>query len=290
MDPDIALFVDVIRAGSLAGGAREWRLSPAMVSKRMARLETRLGVRLLHRTTRRLNLTEAGARFHEEVAPMVAGLRAAEARVSRIAAGPSGPLRVTAPTSFGRLCVAPHLPAFLDRHPAVQLQIDLTDHLVDLAVERVDLAIRIGAAQVAGPGAHRFATNRRVLCASPDYLARAGVPKTIAALSDHRLIAAAGQLPWRLTGATVSGESCVATNSSELVRELALGGAGIALRSLWDVDDALTDGRLVRILPDHEGSATIGIWGLHAPAGAPAAVKALIAHLGQCWSGASWMT
>lgn len=289
MDPDIALFVDVIHAGSLAGGARSWRLSPAMVSKRMTRLEARLGLRLLHRTTRRLSLTEAGAAFHAEVAPLVAGLRAAEARVSQIAAGPAGPLRVTAPTSFGRLWVGPCLPAFLDRYPGVRLHIDLTDHLVDLAAERVDLAIRIGTQPPAGSGAHRFATNRRVLCASPAYLLREGEPRTIAALSEHRLLAAVGQLPWRLAGGLVTGESHVATNSSELVRELALAGAGIALRSLWDVSDALADGRLVRVLPDHEGSASVGIWGLHAPVGAPAAVPALIAQLAQAWSDASWI-
>ncbi|WP_440979997.1 LysR family transcriptional regulator [Sphingomonas pseudosanguinis] len=290
MDPDLALFVDVVQAGSLAGGARLWRLSPAMVSKRMARLEARLGVRLLHRTTRRLTMTEAGAAFHAEVAPLIAGLRAAEARVSPIAAGPTGPFRVTVPTSFGRMWVAPHLPGFLERYPAVRLSLDLTDDFVDVMGERVDLAIRITAAPPGGLAAHRFADNRRMLCASPAYLAKAGTPDSIAALVDHRLLAAKGQLPWRLTGATVTGESLVETNSSEVVREMALAGAGIALRSLWDVADALADGRLVRVLPRYEGSVAVGIIGLHAPVRAPAAVPALIAHLAEAWRDAAWMT
>ncbi|NNG58060.1 LysR family transcriptional regulator [Sphingomonas paucimobilis] len=289
MDPDIALFVDVVQAGSLAGGARTWRLSPAMVSKRIARLEARLGVRLLHRTTRRLTMTEAGAAFHGEVAPLVAGLRAAEARVSHIAAGPTGPLRVTAPTSFGRLWVAPYLPGFLARYPAIRLSLDLTDDFVDVMGERVDLAIRITAAPPSGLAVHRFADNRRVLCASPSYLAQAGTPTGIAALADHRLLAANGQLPWRLTGTTVTGDSLIETNSSEVVREMALAGAGIALRSLWDVADALADGRLVRVLPRYEGSVAVGILGLHAPIGAPAAVPALIAHLAEAWRDAAWM-
>lgn len=290
MDPDIALFVDVVREASLAGGARVWRLSPAMVSKRIARLEARLGVRLLHRTTRRLSTTQAGEAFHADVAPLVAGLRMAEARISQTAAAPAGPLRLTVPTSFGRLWVAPCLPAFLDRYPAVRLQFDLSDDYVDLAAARVDLAIRITTAPPPGLAGHRFADNRRLLCASPAYLERAGRPTTVAELRRHRLIAAQGQLPWRLTGATVEGESRVETNSSEAVRELALAGAGIALRSLWDVADALADGRLVRVLPERQGSVEVGIWGLHAPVGAPAAVPALIAHLTEQWRGAAWMT
>ena len=116
-----------------------------MVSKRIARLENRLRVRLLHRTTRRLAPTAAGAAFHAEVAPLVAGLRAAEARVTQIGEGPGGPLRVSAPTSFGRLWIAPHLPAFLDRYPAIRLRLDLTDDFVDVIDGGIDLAVRITA-------------------------------------------------------------------------------------------------------------------------------------------------
>lgn len=290
MDPDIALFVDVVREGSLAGGARAWRLSPAMVSKRMARLEARLGVRLLHRTTRRLSPTPAGAAFHREVAPLIAGLRAAEARMAQTAAEPAGPLSLSAPTSFGRLWIAPYLPAFLEQYPDVRLKIELTDTFVDLLDGDVDMAIRITATPPAGLGTHRLADNRRILCASPAYLDRAGTPETIAALRQHRLLAAQGQFPWRLTGATVNGDSVVETHSSEMVRELALAGGGIALRSLWDVADALANGRLVRVLPGYEGSVAVGIWALHAPVGAPAAVPALLDHLGAAWRGAAWMT
>ena len=289
MDPDIALFVDVVREGSLAGGARAWRLSPAMVSKRIARLETRLGVRLLHRTTRRLAMTEAGAAFHAEVAPLIAGLRDAEARLAHAGEEPAGPLRITAPTSFGRLWVAPFLPDFLARYPAVRLDLDLTDDLIDLIDRRVDLAIRITSSLPPGLGHHRFADNRRVLCASPDYLARQGMPHSVEDLARHRLIATNGQLPWRLAGRTVSGESWIRTNSSEAVRELVLAGAGIGLRSLWDVGDALADGRLVRVLTAHHGSVAVGIWGLYAPRAVPPAVPALIAHLGDRWKTASWM-
>ena len=176
MDPDIALFVDVVREGSLAGAARLWRLSPAMVSKRIARLEGRLGIRLLHRTTRRLAPTAAGAAFHTDVAPLVAGLRAAEARVAQKGGGPAGPLRISAPTSFGRMWIAPYLTPFLDRYPAIRLRLDLTDDFVDMIDSGIDLAIRITATPPSGLEAHRLADNRRILCASPAYLARAGTP------------------------------------------------------------------------------------------------------------------
>ncbi|WP_294235996.1 LysR family transcriptional regulator [uncultured Sphingomonas sp.] len=289
MDPDIALFVDVVREGSLAGAARVWRLSPAMVSKRMARLETRLSIRLLHRTTRRLAPTAAGAAFHAEVAPLVAGLRAAEARMAKTASEPAGPLSLSAPTSFGRLWIAPYLPAFLERYPAIRLKVELADDFVDLTSGGIDLAIRITATPPSGLSAERLADNRRILCASPAYIVRSGMPETIAELRHHRLLAAQGQLPWRLTGATIAGQSHVETHSSEVVRELALAGGGIALRSLWDVADALADGRLVRVLPRLEGSVAVGIWALHAPLGAPAAVPALLAHLRDQWRGADWM-
>lgn len=290
MDPDIALFVDVVREGSLAGAARLWRLSPAMVSKRIARLEGRLGIRLLHRTTRRLAPTAAGAAFHTDVAPLVAGLRAAEARVAQKGGGPAGPLRVSAPTSFGRMWIAPYLTPFLDRYPAIRLRLDMTDDFVDMIDSGIDLAIRITATPPSGLEAHRLADNRRILCASPAYLARAGTPRSITDLADHARLAAQGQFPWRLTGAIVNGESRVETSSSEVVRELVLGGAGIALRSLWDVGDALADGRLVRVLPAYEGSAAVGIWALHAAAGVPVAVGALLEHLREVWRDAAWTT
>lgn len=267
MDPNHALFARVVAEGSLSGAARSLGISPAMVSKRLARLEDRLGVQLLHRTTRRIALTGAGAQFHREIVDILVRIGEAEDRVRNAGRTPSGRLRVTAPTSFGRLHVAPHLPEFLARYPEIDLEIDLADEYVDLLDRQVDVAVRISAA----PGhefiAHRVAANRRVLCAAPAYCAARGTPATIAELRAHRVIAADGQLPWRLASgqrrADVAGPSHVRTNSSELIRELALGGVGIALRSLWDVADALADGRLFRILPEWEGSADVGIYVVH---------------------------
>ena len=263
MDPNYALFARVVTEGSLSAAGRSLGISPAMVSKRLARLEDRLGVQLLHRTTRRLALTEAGAELHREVVEILDRLGEAEARLRLAGRGPAGPLRVTAPTSFGRLHIAPHLPDFLARHPAVELEIELSDDYVDLLERQIHLAIRISTEPGAGFASTRIAGNRRVLCAAPAYCEAHGVPATLAELGQHRMIAAEGQMPWRLTDGTrkaeVAGRSVVRTNSSELIRELALGGVGVALRSLWDVGEALAAGRLRRILPEWEGSSEVAI-------------------------------
>ena len=279
----------MVAAGSLSAAARSRGISPAMVSKRIARLETRLGARLLNRTTRRLEMTARGAAFHQVMLGVLATIRDAEAAVADRAASPAGPLRIVAPTSFGRLHVAPHLKAFLDAHPLVALEMNLSDGFDDLIGGGIDLAIRIAPSIAAGLVAHRLADSRRVLCAAPAYLAEHGAPDAPDDLSRHRLLAAAWQLPWRLAGPggalTVAGESHVRTNSSEVVRELALAGVGIALRSLWDVAGDLATGRLVRVLAGIEGAADVGIHAVH-PRGAPSpAASALMAHLGAAWAG-----
>lgn len=265
MDADYALFAKIIESGSLSAAGRAVGLSPAMVSKRLARLEARLGAALVNRTTRRLALTETGERFHRDVLAILKAVAEAEGRVAGEKDGPAGLLRVSAPTSFGRLHIAPHLKRFLDAYPRITLDLDLSDGFVDLMADRIDVAVRITPTVGGGVSARRLATNRRILCASPAYIAEHGAPEDTAALARHQLLAATGQFPWRLTGGdgrtvSIDGTSRVRTNSSEVVRELCIAGVGIALRSLWDVSADLAAGRLVRILPDCEGSADVGIY------------------------------
>jgi DNA-binding transcriptional LysR family regulator len=284
MDPDYELFMAVVEAGSLSAAGRRLTISPAMMSKRLTRLEERLGVQLIHRTTRRLALTAQGEWLHADLTAIFADLARTEARVRGEAGRPSGPLRLSAPTSFGRIHLAPYIGRFLEACPAVTLSIDLSDDFLDLMRAPVDLAIRIAAAVPPGLTAHRLASSERILCAAPAYLDRHGTPADIAALKDHRLLAATGQLPWRLDGpdgqVSVTGTSHVPTNSSDLVRELAEAGVGIALRSLWDVGAAIASGRLIRILPDYEGARGSAIYAVHPPSPAPgSALMAMTAFL-----------
>lgn len=293
MDPDYLLFARAVEAGSLSAAGRILNISPAMMSKRISRLEARLGVRLVHRTTRRLALTEEGASLHRDLVAILDAIQQAEQRVTSRHRSASGPLRISAPTSFGRLHVAPHVGRFLDLHPRVDLELNLSDAYEDLLAERIDVAIRITSDIPLHLEGHHLATNRRILCASPAYLAAHGIPDKIADLPRHRLLAADGQLPWRLVNGRarklIDGQSHVRTNSSEIVRELALTGVGIALRSLWDVGDLIAEGSLVRVLDSWEGPVDLAVHAVHPrAAGRPAAVDAFIGFLRETFRDASW--
>ena len=293
MDPDYLLFARAVEAGSLSAAGRMLNISPAMMSKRRSRLETRLGVRLIHRTTRRLALTEEGASLHNDIAAILEAIQQAEDRVTNRHRAISGALRVSAPTSFGRLHVAPHVQRFLQDHPKVDLELNLSDAYEDLLTQRIDLAIRITSAVPAHLQGHYLAANQRILCASPAYLAEHGAPQKIADLSHHRLLAAEGQLPWRLVNGRarkqVDGRSHVRTNSSEIVRELAVTGTGIALRSFWDVGPLLAQGKLVRLLEGWEGPDDLAVYAVHPrAAGRPAAVDAFIGFLRNMFRHGDW--
>jgi len=293
MDPDYLLFARAVEAGSLSAAGRMLNISPAMMSKRISRLETRLGVRLIHRTTRRLALTEEGVSLHNDIAAILEAIQQAEDRVTNRHRAISGALRVSAPTSFGRLHVAPHVQRFLQDHPKVDLELNLSDAYEDLLTQRIDLAIRITSAVPAHLQGHYLAANQRILCASPAYLAEHGAPQKIADLSHHRLLAAEGQLPWRLVNGRarkqVDGRSHVRTNSSEIVRELAVTGTGIALRSCWDVGPLLAQGKLVRLLEGWEGPDDLAVYAVHPrAAGRPAAVDAFIGFLRNMFRHGDW--
>jgi DNA-binding transcriptional LysR family regulator len=294
MDRDYRLFVLVVEMGSISGAGQRLGLSPAAASKRLTALEERLGARLVQRTTRRLSTTSIGQAFYEEARAILSAADAAEARVAGRAERPSGLLRISAPTSFGRLHVAPHLPSFLTHYPEVQAEILLDDGYTDLVADRIDVAIRI-APQPDSPAlaARLLAPNRRVLCAAPAYLAAQGEPATLDALAGHRLLAARHQSPWRLEGPderrSIEVESIVATNSSEVVRELCLAGMGVALRSTWDVGAELASGALRRVLPAWQGATDVAIWAVHARAEPlPAAVTACVDHMAAALEPVPW--
>jgi DNA-binding transcriptional LysR family regulator len=286
---DYDLFACIADQGSISAAADKLGISVPMASKRLARLEARLGTRLINRSTRRLALTGAGQQFRDDVVAILNAIQTAEERLVGATRLLSGPIRISAPTSFGRMHVAPYLKPFLDAHPQVDLELNLTDDLVDLLALGIDVAVRIAevpvrAAAAPPPGICLLAPNRRILCAAPGYLARHGTPATLKDLAQHRTLAAQWQSPWRLAGpdgpVTVDPRSLVRTNSSEVVRELALAGMGIALRSLWDVNADLAAGRLVRVLDAWQGLTDVHIHAAFLPSPSqPRRVTAFIDYL-----------
>ncbi len=264
---DFELFTAVVKAGSMAAAGRALGLSAAAVSTRVTVIEERLGVRLLHRTTRKMTLTEVGRQFHDRALVVLEAIDAAESVAAGQAAAVRGHVRVSAPTSFGRLHIAPHLGRFLALHPRVSLEVNLDDRLVDIVGEGVDLAIRIAALPDSTLIARKLAGNRRVLCASPAYLARHSAPAGLRDLDHHTLLAASSQSQWRLQTPrgvhSLQVKSAIQTNSNEVIREAALAGVGIALRSTWDIGPALRSGALQIVLPEYQSAEDVNIYAVY---------------------------
>jgi DNA-binding transcriptional LysR family regulator len=264
---DLEIFYHVVNAGSMSAAGRELGISPAVVSRRVQKLENRLGVRLLQRTTRRLAKTEIGAGFYEKVATVLAAVDDAEEFVKRRSPLITGVLKVSVPTSFGRLHVVPWLKGFLEKYPDLTLDIELSDSFAGIVAEGFDLAIRIAAISDAALVTRRLCPNNRVICASPTYLKKYGTPTSLEELKTHKTLSASNNTTWLLEGPggpeALKTKSFIITNSSDLVREETLAGLGIALRSTWDVGAELKRGRLKRILPQYRGSPDVAIYAVY---------------------------
>ena len=264
---DLDIFARVARTANMSAAGREMGLSPAVVSKRISLLEERLGARLFQRTTRHLTLTETGEGYFKRVVDILSLIEEAEDFVSRRNTRPRGVLKVTAPTAFSRLHIAPHLPEFLSRFADIELEMHLTDNFVDIIRDGFDVAIRIGELRDSSLVARKLAADTRVLCASPKYLADAGTPKSLTDLESHNCLLAGAQDVWRLEGpegqvqARVRGN--IRSNSGEFIRHALLSGLGIALRSTWDVGAELQAGELQVVLPKYRGSSAVGIFAVY---------------------------
>jgi DNA-binding transcriptional LysR family regulator len=257
---DLGLFLRVLDLGSISAAARSLDLSVAVASQRLKRLERALGVRLLHRTTRRLHPTPEGIALAGQGRVLVEDLEALTSGLRQSATEVSGTLRVTASASFGRLYISPLLPEFLLAHPRLRVSIDLSDQTIDLVSAGYDLAIRIGALDDSTLVARKLAGNHRVLCAAPDYLRRHGTPQLPADLARHECILLSGtqgrQDTWRLRDrqgrdTVVHVQGRLESNFGEVIRDAAVAGLGIALHSTWHVCEDLHAGRLQVVLPDH---------------------------------------
>nr|WP_202624423.1 LysR family transcriptional regulator [Steroidobacter agaridevorans] len=258
---DLNLFLRVLDLGSISAAARSLDLSVAVASQRLKRLERGLGVRLLHRTTRQLQPTPEGVALADQGRHLVEELDVLTSSLASNAKSIAGTLRVTIPGSFGRQYISPVLPQFMARHPRLRLDIDLSDQMRDLVSEGLDLAIRIGTLKDSELVATRLAENRRVLCASPDYLRRHGTPKQPTELTRHECLLMSSNREssnvWKLRGpdgkeTDVRLQGRVRSNLGEVIRDAAIGGLGIALHSTWHVCEDLRAGRLKIVLPDYQ--------------------------------------
>ena len=249
----IAAFVAVAEAGSISEAARRLRLSKSVVSERVAELERGLNATLLHRTTRKLTLTEDGIAFRERAVRIVSEVQAAASDLAERRGQLTGPLRIAAPVSFGRRHLGPALYPFLARHPEIELTLDLDDRRVDAASEGYDAIVRHGVIADSRLVVWKLARSRRLLVASPDYLERQGTPASLAELEDHRGVfyTNRGAADWRFegpSGATiVRARLALGMNNGDMIHDAAVAGLGIALLPAFIAGPAVREGQLREI-------------------------------------------
>jgi len=260
---DLEIFTRVAKSGNMSMVARDMRTSPAVISKRIGLLERSLGARLFQRTTRQLTLTEAGEGYFKHAIDILNRASEAEEFVRSSNNKPSGLLRVTAPTTFARLHLAPLLPQFVASYPGIQLNLHVADDFVDIIRDNFDIAIRVGELSNSSLIARKLSSDRRVICAAPSYLARAGVPRSLAELANHSCLSPDAQEVWRLEGPDgqhqLRVKGGILSNSSEIIREALISGLGIGLRSIWEIGTELEAGALTIVLPQYKGSSKVAI-------------------------------
>ncbi len=294
---EMQTFNAVVDAGSFVKAADALDMSKAAVSRYVVDMETRLGVRLLHRTTRRLSLTDEGQVFYARSKELLAELQEAEDEITSRSDAASGLLRINAPFTFGILHLAPLWGAFKAQHPKVTLDVTLADRLVDLVEEGYDVAIRIATLESSTLVSKRLATTRMVLCASPTYLAQHGTPTHPADLAQHSVISYsywATKDEWRFNGpqgpVSVKTNPCIHTNSGDTCRAAALSHQGVILQPTFLVGKDLSDGTLVELMPEYR-SIELGIYAVYPTRKhVSAKVRALIEFLAARFAGrgASW--
>ncbi len=289
---EMQTFNAVVDAGSFVKAAEALAMSKAAVSRYVVDMETRLGVRLLHRTTRRLSLTEEGQVFYGRSKELLAELAEAEDEISSRSHAASGLLRINAPFTFGVLHLAPLWGAFMAQNPKVKLDVTLADRLVDLVEEGYDMAIRIASLENSTLVSKRLASTRMLLCASPQYLALHGTPKEPSELAAHAVISYSywsTRDEWHFTGpqgpVSVKTNPCIHTNSGDTCRAAALAHQGVILQPDFLVGPDLAVGTLVEVLPQYR-SLELGIYAVyptrkHVSAKVRALIDFLAAHFAQ---------
>ncbi|MFM5815459.1 LysR substrate-binding domain-containing protein [Aeromonas dhakensis] len=290
---NLNLFLVIVEKGGLAAAGRELGFSPATVSERLASLERYYGTTLLSRTTRSISLTEEGRLLLEEGRHLLAQAEGLKRRLRDGGDEMNGLLRISAPHDLGISRLVPLLDRFMAQHPGITLDLNLTDGYLDLVGQGIDLALRYGELADSTLRTLSLGENRRIVCASPAYLARKGVPRHPEELADHDcLLMRFGEHPERWWSFQVEGvvkrvmvQGRRISNNGYLVRQWCLQGEGICLKSRWDVGEDLTCGRLVEILPEFAAPASrlqiVYPSGRHQPRRVRALIDALVAEFGR---------
>lgn len=261
----VSEFVAVAETNSFTGAANKLKTSVAQISRRVSALEERLAVKLLHRTTRKVSLTEAGQLYYQQCKHLVEGLELAELAVTQMQAEPKGLLKVTAPVTYGEMNLAPLLHRFIEKYPQVNLELNLTNQKLDLIEQGVDVAIRLGRLQDSSLIVKRLSSRQLYVCASPAYLDRSGEPHTLSELSHHQCLVGTADY-WhfkeqkREKSLRVSGR--IKCNSGFALVDAAKRGLGLVQLPDYYVQEALDNGELVEVLTDYRDDRE-GIWALY---------------------------
>ena len=284
---EMEVFARVVESGGFSAAARSLRMTPSAISKLVGRLEARLGARLINRTTRKLQLTAEGQGFYQRSLEILADIAEAE-REAASGAAPRGRVRVNCNVPFGMHFLLPLVPRFVTEHPEVQLDIVLTDQVIDLLEQRADVAIRVGPLRNSQLVARKLGESRMVVLAAPQYLKRHGLPKTLAELEGHRLVTfnfarTLEGWPFRENGAAVMFPAlgCVQAGDGETARQLALAGVGISRLAMFHVGPDMKAGRLKPVLEHLNPGDTEAIHAVYIGQGGhlPARIRAFIDYL-----------
>jgi DNA-binding transcriptional LysR family regulator len=263
----LRLFIRIAQVHNISQAGHELDLSPAVASAHINKLEATLGVRLIHRTTRKVSLTEEGKAFYPHAEDVIASVEAAQASVGAGHSTPRGTLRVSTPASFGRMHVLPALTDFLSLYPELKIDLKLSDTIVDLVEGGFDIAIRISQLKDSSLIAKKLANDTRILCAAPSYIAKHGAPSTPAELSLHQCISLIGLDDWCFSTPKgpikVKARGNFRTDNGEAIRDASVNGIGITIGSQWSVYKQIKSGELVHLLPQFPLISETAIWAVY---------------------------
>ncbi|MBB6520792.1 LysR family transcriptional regulator [Pseudoteredinibacter isoporae] len=263
----LRLFVRIASTRNISQAGLELGLSPAVASAHISKLEQVLGVRLIHRTTRKVSLTEDGIAFLPHAEDVLASVDSARASVGVGNVNPGGTLRVAAPASFGRMHLLPAMDELLALYPELKIDLKLSDTIVDLVEGGFDVAIRNSELKDSTMNARKLAADKRILCASPAYLKKYGEPKHPNDLEKHQCITLMGLETWKFHGekndVSVKARGSFRTDNGEAVRDACVNGLGLTINSTWSVYEHLKRGELLPVMQDYPLNSQTAIWAVY---------------------------